>query len=180
MPRRRALLIAAAAGFAALANAADAPPEVIAALGPARLHGHGTLRYFGWRVYDARLWVGEGFDAAAWPRQRFVLELRYARTLEGRLIAERSLEEMRRQAQISNQQGERWLAAMQRLFPDVEAGDRLAAVHSPGAPTRVHANGALRGEVADDLFARLFFGIWLSAQTSQPALRRQLLGLGAE
>lgn len=31
------------------------------------------------------------------------------------------------------------------------------------------------GEVADPEFARLFFGIWLSPNTSEPALRQALL-----
>ena len=31
------------------------------------------------------------------------------------------------------------------------------------------------GEVADPEFARLFFGIWLSPNTSEPSLRQALL-----
>ena len=35
--------------------------------------------------------------------------------------------------------------------------------------------GRVVGEVADAAFARLFFGIWLSPKTSEPALRQALL-----
>jgi hypothetical protein len=100
----------------------------------------------------------------------------YSRSLVGRKIAERSLEEMQRQAEVPAEQGKRWLAEMTRLFPDVRDGDRLTGVQRPGEATQFFYNGALRGEVSDALFTRLFFGIWLSPQTSEPALRERLLG----
>ena len=36
-------------------------------------------------------------------------------------------------------------------------------------------NGKAKGEIADAEFDRLFFGIWLSDATSEPALRQALL-----
>jgi hypothetical protein len=36
-------------------------------------------------------------------------------------------------------------------------------------------NGQPAGEIRDPEFARLFFGIWLSPRTSEPAMRRALL-----
>ena len=64
---------------------------------------------------------------------------------------------------------------MTRLFPDVEAGDRITGVQRPGEGARFYFNAALRGEVPDAEFARRFFGIWLAPQTSEPALREALL-----
>ena len=46
----------------------------------------------------------------------------------------------------------------------------------PGVGARFFVNGALRGEPKDADFARLFFGIWLSPRSSEPALREALLG----
>lgn len=37
------------------------------------------------------------------------------------------------------------------------------------------SNGRLLGEVRDRAFAKQFFGIWLSRQTSEPQLRSALL-----
>ena len=71
---------------------------------------------------------------------------------------------------------ERWLAAMKRAFPDVDEGDRITGVQRPGEGVRFFHNGTLRGEVRDADFARRFFGIWLSPQTSEPELRQSLLG----
>ncbi len=116
------------------------------------------------------------FDAARLTRQRYMLELKYARAFRGSDIAQRSLEEMRRIGSFSEAQGQRWLQAMQRAFPDVGPGDRLTGVHEPGRGATFYANGRLSGEVADPAFAQLFFGIWLSEQTSAPQLRLALLG----
>ena len=67
---------------------------------------------------------------------------------------------------------------MAALFPDVKAGDRLTGVQQPGRAARFFFNGQFRGEVVDAEFTRLFFGIWLSPRTSEPALRAQLLSGG--
>ena len=177
---RRQLFLAAALMPAGAVRARVAPPpEVAAELPGARARGQGELRFFGLRVYDIRLWAGDGALAADWPALPLALEIEYARELEGAAIAERSLKEMRRQAAIAADTGVRWLDAMTRIFPDVRAGDRITGVHRPGSGARFFVNGRLRGELPDAEFARLFFGIWLSPHTSEPSLREALLGPGA-
>jgi hypothetical protein len=174
--QRRTLLAAlAAAPLAVRANIA-LPPEVGSELPGARLLGSGRLTFLGLHVYDARLWTADEFAADRFDRHALALELQYGRSLYGRLIAERSLEEMKRQAGFSEQQGERWLASMTQTFPDVGKGDRITGVQRPGQSTRFFLNGALRGELRDAEFTRLFFGIWLAPQTSEPRLRQSLLG----
>ena len=84
---------------------------------------------------------------------------------------------MRRVGSPSEAQAGRWLAAMGQLFPDVRAGDRLTGVMRSDGVARFHFNGQLRGEIADADFSHLFFGIWLSPRTSEPRLRKQLLGI---
>jgi hypothetical protein len=66
---------------------------------------------------------------------------------------------------------------MLRVFPDVRQGDRLVGLQRPGTGASFWINGRFQGEVRDVEFARRFFGIWLSPQTSEPAMRRALLGL---
>jgi hypothetical protein len=83
---------------------------------------------------------------------------------------------MRRQAEIDESKARRWLADMEQAFPDVKDGDRLSGILEPGQGLRFFFNGQLRREIADMEFARLFIGIWLSPQSSEPALRRDLLG----
>lgn len=145
---------------------------------PGRPVGMGKLTAFGFDIYTARLWAEPGFVRDDYPRHAFALELAYLRDFNGEQIAERSLKEMRRIEAFSTEQGQRWLAEMTRLFPDVRRGDRLVGLHRPGQGLRFLHNDQPVGEIRDPAFARIFMGIWLSPRTSEPQLRRQLLALG--
>ena len=133
------------------------------------------MRYLGLQIYDARLWVAPGFQPAAYWNSTLVLELRYLRGLFGSSIAQRSLDEMRRSGPIAPAAAQAWLEAMKQVFPDVQSGDRIAGLHSPGEGARFWLNGQPRPAVRDAEFSRLFFGIWLSDKTSEPRLRNELL-----
>ena len=176
--RRQAL--AALAGLAGLAvsaaRAQSVPPEVQGELAGARLQGRGRLRFIGMAIYEARLWTLAHVPATEWALAPLALEIEYARALDGAMIAERSLKEMRRQGNVAAATAERWLVQMKALFPNVRDGDRLTGVARPGVGMRFFVNGLLRGEVNDAAFARFFIGIWLSPQSSEPGLREALLG----
>lgn len=181
----RASAMAACAALSALglpaASATDAdgpaaPAEITTELPSARLLGSGRLTFFRLPVYEARLWVSSGFTAANSAQVPLALELQYARAVGGKLIAERSLSEMKKLGEVTDEQSTRWLAEMTRLFPDIAQGERLTGVHRPGESARFFFNGRLRGEVRDADFARLFFSVWLSPRTSEPQLRQALLG----
>jgi hypothetical protein len=180
-PGRRACLGTMAASLALAVSPVRSqgiPSEVAGELGSARLLGQGRLRFLGLSIYEARLWAADRVAPSAWAQTRLALELQYARSLVGKLIAERSLKEMQRQGEIATEKGQRWLAAMSAIFPDVGEGDRLTGVHRPGEAARFFFNGRPVGDIADADFARMFFGIWLAPQTSEPALRDALLGAG--
>ena len=190
--RRRALLWLAAsaatcgASLGAAANSPQAsgaaspvmPNEIGDALPEARLQGGMRFRWFGLHVYDARLWSATPLrvddDLASRP---YALELAYVRRLEGKAIADRSLDEMKRLDTVSPAEAQDWLQAMRMAFPDVAPGDRLVGLHRPGRGVQFLHNGRITGEVGERRFARLFFGIWLSSASREPALRAQLLGL---
>lgn len=156
---------------------AGAPPTAVAAaLGDARLAGEGALRWFGLRIYEARLWVGaDGIDPARLASSAFALDLRYARALAGEAIARRSHEEIARLGYGDPQRRDAWLDAMRRIFPDVADGDRLTGVHRPGAGVSFYRNDRRIGRVDDPEFGAAFFAIWLDARTSAPQLRDRLL-----
>lgn len=167
-----------AAVLCAQAAVADAPAHVQALLPSLQNAGTARLNVWGFQVYDARLWVTPGFAAARYEEHAFALELHYLRDFRNEDIARRSIEEMRRIAPLGDDQAARWLAALRQAFPDVRAGDRIVGVYRPdGEPAHVQflTNGRVTGSVRDAQFARLFFGIWLSARTSEPALRQRLL-----
>ncbi|MDI1243794.1 MAG: chalcone isomerase family protein [Rhodoferax sp.] len=155
--------------------ASSLPAELRVTLPTAALAGQAKLSFWGFEVYQASLWVAPGFTAAAYANHGFALELVYLRDFAGADIAKRSLAEMERQAPRRAEQAQRWGDQMQALFPDVKAGQRLTGIHQPGVGARFVFNGQPLGEISDPEFARLFFGIWLSPQTSEPKLRLALL-----
>lgn len=170
--------LVAAAAKASTATAPWSPAlDCVAQVPEPRLVGIGELRFVGLRVYEAALWAGPSFSASAPLQHPFALELRYLRRLAGAAIAQRSIDEMRRAGPLAASDEEAWLAAMTRAFPDVSAGDRLCGAYEAGGTVRFFSNGRLTAVVEDAEFARRFFSIWLGEQTSQPALRRQLLAL---
>jgi hypothetical protein len=178
-PSRRRLL-ASACGLALcgpLGAVGPVPPELGIELPGARLRGEGRLNFLGLRVYGARLWVRDGFDADAFIRHPLALELEYARELSGRRIAERSLVEMKKVAEVPEARSAAWLASMEATFPDVKAGDRITGVYRPDEGMRFFVNGKAGGEIGDAAFAQGFIAIWLSPRSSEPALRRALLGI---
>lgn len=169
----------AAAQANANASTNPLPPEIASLLPQGQWLGAARMRFFGLRIYDARLWAAPGLVGSAYAQSPLALELRYLRDFQGSAIAERSLQEMRRVGPISPGQAAQWLAAMQAAFPNVQEGDRLLGLNQPGEGVRFWHNGTPRGSVADTEFARYFFGIWLSPQTSEPGIRRELLGPAA-
>lgn len=163
-----------------LIRAEPVPQEITSQLPQVTLSGQGTMRFLGFEIYRASLWVAPGFTDAGFAQCRFALELRYLRNFQGADIAKRSIAEMRRQNGFDAQQASRWEQQMRTLFPNVQTGDRITGVHMPGIGATFFGNGKLLGEIRDPLFARLFFGIWLSSQTSEPDLRQALLTAASE
>ena len=133
-----------------------------------------TQRYqfWGFEIYDARLWTQPGFSVQQYTAHPFVLELSYLRSFEGGAIAKRSLDEMRKLGSISAAQEKDWLKAMTDLFPNVRQGDRLVGIYKPNEGAEFWFNQKRVGLIADPQFAKLFFGIWLHEATAAPAIRQ--------
>jgi hypothetical protein len=167
------LLLLIVAPALAEVSAPELAPAVLTLMPELKLRGGGEQIFLGLSVYDGYYWgPGGGWS----PDQPFALELVYHRRLYGAMIAERSVEEMARLGYGTPRQRERWGEQMRRIFPDVDEGDCLIGVNLPHEGARFFRNGAPIGSVDDRNFARAFFAIWLDPRTSEPALRKRLLG----
>ena len=149
--------------------------ELQGAMPQHRLIGQGRLTFWGFEVYDASLWALPGFEPDKLFAEAFALELAYLRDFSSADIAERSIAEMRRSAAIGNALAKTWTAELQRVLPEIKKGDRVTGLYRPGLGAQFIVNGKVAGDIGDPEFARLFFGIWLSPNTSEPALRTALL-----
>ncbi len=154
--------------------AGAAPREVADVLHAARPYGKGAVTFLFLKAYDATLWT----DAAHWSMDScFALNLHYGMGFSSDEIVERTMKEMNHVAPgLDAATQAKYRAMLPRLFPAVKSGDTITALHTPGAPTRFFHNGIPVGQSDDAAFAGPFFAIWLSPATSDPGLRKQLLG----
>lgn len=142
--------------------------------------GRHRFRFWGFDVYEAVVRVGPGFEPMTWERYPLALGLTYARDFRGADIARRSIEEIERQGSLREATRQRWLAQLMAVLPDVRAGDTVYGTYRPDQGVqfwRQRESWQSLGDVADAELARRFMGIWLSPQTSEPAMRQALLGL---
>lgn len=152
----------------------EAPPPIRDEVPQAVLQGTGTYRWFGLAIYNAALWLPAGSNPDM--RQRFALDLTYARNLYGDKIAEASIDEIDKLKLGTTEKRQQWLQQMKGIFPDVKEGNRITGIHIPNEAARFYLNGKFLGEIRDPEFARSFFAIWLDKKTSAPDLRSKLLG----
>lgn len=141
-----------------------------------QLAGSGVLRWFGFRVYDAALWV-EG-DARWSPLRPFALEIRYHRKIAGAKLVQASLDEMRRLGSADEDDLARWRVKLEAAFPDVESGDVIIGLREADGSVAFHHRGQVTVRIEDLAFANAFFAIWLDDRTREPGLRAELIGGG--
>lgn len=73
--------------------------------------------------------------------------------------------------------GER-LAILNSWMPELKRGDTMAFTYLPGEGVEVEVNGASRGKISGEDFARVLWSIWLGPHPPNKGLRKGMLGLG--
>ena len=68
------------------------------------------------------------------------------------------------------------IAMLNGWMADVKSGQRLAFIHKPGAGIQVDVNGAVKGTIKGDDFAKAFLSIWLGADPPNPEIKAGMLG----
>ncbi len=135
--------------------------------------GEARLEVLFWDIYDAKLIAPDGRFS---PEKPFALTLTYLREFEGKNIASRSIDEMRKQGMDDEVKLATWFEKMQQVFPNVDEGHTLTGVVDNNKHSHFYFNDTKVGTIEDPEFTRWFFDIWLSEDTSEPEMRQQLLG----
>lgn len=149
--------------------AAPLPPPIA----QMKLVGTGVLHYAIWKVYTASLYTPTG----EWrPQQPMGLHIEYHIQLDGKKIAERSIHEMREQGMPHREKWGQWKNQLKKIIPSVKSDTTLSAIYTPGSGTQFYKGSQWIGQIEGDDFGASFFGIWLNEGTSEPGLRRHLLG----
>ncbi len=169
MHRRHLLLSAIGLSLCARPALADTPLSLVP---EAQKVGSGRLSYLFMPIFDATLYGPQGrWDA----NQPFALRLDYLRPLKGKAIAKNSVEEMRKQG-APDASLKIWGAQLEAIIPDVGHGVSITGVRDAAGATGFYSGDKWLGGISAPEFSTCFFAIWLGEKTSQPALRKQLLG----
>ena len=152
-----------------------APPELANVIKADKPYGEGHMNFLFIKAYNARLWT----DALNWSMdQPFAMEITYGLGFDTDDLVERTIKEMKTvDPGISDAEVAKLTPQLGKVYPPVKSGDRLVALYVPGKPVMFTHNGESTGSIAGDSFAKDFFGIWLSPNTSAPSLRKDLLRL---
>ncbi len=136
--------------------------------------GRGKLSYIFWDIYEATLYAPNG----QWKSNKpFALLIKYYQGIDSNDIADITVQEIHKQGFTDEKKLAAWNAKMRAFLPNVEDGTVLSAVYLPGEQTTFYNGNQMIGVIKDNKFGQLFFGIWLGEKTSEPELRRALLGL---
>jgi hypothetical protein len=154
------------------------PSDMASNLPSAAPVGKGRLIYFGFDVYDAKLWVAPDFKSSTFGSHKIALELQYLRNFTAQAISKSSLKEMQAIEPVPEQKAAIWINKLQEALPNIKKSDRLMGIYDPSTGVTFWLNGKRISEIRDTEFASQFFAIWLSPKTSQPKLRLSLLGSG--
>ena len=115
-----------------------------------RLQGEGRMTYFGFELYDARL-----YQHAKKPGEVFALDIQYLRNFKGQALAERTITEMK-QLNIPAKQREAWGEELLKIFPDIQPGQTLTAIHIPSQGTIFLHNQQKIAQIPGSDFAKAF------------------------
>ncbi|MCQ8878393.1 chalcone isomerase family protein [Pseudoalteromonas shioyasakiensis] len=134
--------------------------------------GQSRFQYYFWDVYDATLATPSGtYKSAQHPVK---LSLTYLRDFAAKDILNATNEQWQHlgKVELIGKYDQQLLS----LWPDIKEGETLSFVtDAQGHGVFYHQQKKLGGVEAKG-FANDFLAIWLSADTSEPTMRKQLIG----
>ncbi|WP_404344218.1 chalcone isomerase family protein [Pseudoalteromonas mariniglutinosa] len=130
------------------------------------------MAYLFWDVYNATLATPSGSYVTG--EHPVKLTLTYLRDFAAKDIVKATNEQWQhlgKQALVN-----KYDAQLLAMWPDIKKGEALSFVTNTAARGTFYHNGTELGSIDDDQFADSFLAIWLSENTSEPALRKKLIG----
>ena len=121
-------------------------------------------------VYTASFWS----DSGGWEKPPYALTLTYGMRFTAEELASRTRQEMLAVSSLPAAICEEYAERLKKIWPNVNAGDRITALADKDS-TLFFYNGKKLGTIEGQEFMKAFFAIWLSAKSSEPAMRQQLL-----
>lgn len=139
-----------------------------------KLVGKGEMHKLFWHVYDTALYTPSGSYN---PNEPYALENTYHMDFIPEELADRTIDEMKHQMQMSEAQETAWRNKLIEIWPTVKEGDVIRAEATPKKQVVFYHNRKHVGTISDPQFVAPFMDIWLGERTTEPGLRTAILGL---
>lgn len=142
-----------------------------------QLKGVGNYRFFGFLVYTAAFYEEtSAFSERGAGNTTKLLTIHYHRSLSPERFISSSLDVMEDNPMFDYEAVEGSIKLMNSAYRAVKEGDRYTISHETGKPFKFYYNGAELLRIQDDIFAELYFGIWLSDYSLSESLTESLRG----
>lgn len=135
--------------------------------------GQGTMFWLFFDVYQAVLYSETGeYKKKGYPQ---ALKIVYKRDINSDDLVTATENEWQKLA-LMTEDYQDWLPQLLLLWPDIKSGDQLIFLVGVNGVGHFYYNNQLLGCIESDNFSHAFLSIWLSNNTSEPELRRKLIG----
>lgn len=128
------------------------------------LRGMALLRYWGFKVYSAALFLRTGDSPLEDVPKAFTLKYHRDFSAEDFITSGREVAQKNRAIDFNSV--EAGFKEMDRLYRPVKQGDAYTLTYVPGRGTSLYLNDEYLGTVPGADFAKSYFGIWLSEEYS--------------
>ncbi len=153
--------------------------------------GEGQMNILFWKVYKAEFYSADSpYDEKSYPK---ALKLTYQRDIEKQEFIDATQGEWVKLNSHFNErlvpqiQEDKWLTQLSNIFPDIKENDVILFTLNKEKQanfylkqTTVKQNESidyqLIGSINEPTFGDYFLSIWLSTHTSEPKLRKKLIG----
>ena len=138
--------------------------------------GKAEMRWLFFPLYQVALKTADGrYQESRYPQ---ALDILYRRSIAKEDLLTATDNQWQR-LRVPVAQRQEWLKQLGAIWPTIKRGDRLGFSVNANGSNHFSYNGKNIDGVSDSKFGETFLAIWLSPNTSQPAVRRLLIRLAS-
>ena len=140
-------------------------------LGKKFLIGSANYSFLFWDIYDAELYS----TSKKYNSNELAIILKYNRSIDKETLIRETINDIKEQKSISNQQEEKWKSLLESIYIDTKINKKFIAIKMNNKSIFYYNNKKLH-ESFDEEFNQLFFDIWLRSNSKNPNFTKTLLG----
>ena len=140
-------------------------------LGKKFLIGKANFSFLFWDIYDAELYS----TSNKYNSNELAIILKYNRSIDKETLIRETINDIKEQKKISNQQEEDWKSLLESIYIDTATNKKFIAIKINNKSIFYYDDKKLH-ESFDQEFNELFFNIWLRSNSKNPNFTKTLLG----